>query len=123
MEVKGTIEKIFETQTVGNSGFRKREVILRTEEQYPQYLKIEFVQDKTSLLDNFKPGDEVSISINLRGRKWVNPEGETIYFNSIQGWRIMKSEPAFGEDVPPPLPEDFPSADDISTPEDDDLPF
>ncbi len=123
MEVKGTIEKIFETQTVGNSGFRKREVILRTDEQYPQFLKIEFIQEKTALLDHFKPGDEVTISINLRGRKWVNPEGETLYFNSIQGWRIMKSEPSFGEDVPPPLPDDFPPADDISTPEDDDLPF
>jgi len=28
----------------------------------------------------------------LRGREWQNPAGETKYFNSIQGWRIEKTE-------------------------------
>jgi len=49
---------------------------------------IEFVQDKCDLLNKFKEGEDVTVSINLRGREWVNPQGETKYFNSIQGWRI-----------------------------------
>ncbi len=123
MEVKGTVKKIFDTKTVGNSGFRKRELILQTDEQFPQTLKIEFVQEKTALLDQFKPGDQVIISINLRGREWRNPEGEVLYFNSIQGWRIIKSEaaPPGMDDVPPFLPEE--DLNQLPPEEDDDLPF
>ncbi|MEM6687759.1 MAG: DUF3127 domain-containing protein, partial [Bacteroidota bacterium] len=88
MEVQGKIKLIGQTQTFGNNGFRKREIVVTTEEQYPQHIMVEFVQDKTDLLNNFQVGQPVKISINLRGREWVNPQGETKYFNSIQGWRI-----------------------------------
>ena len=88
MEVQGKIKMIGETQTFGSNGFRKREVVVTTEEQYPQHILVEFVQDKTDLLNNFQVGQNVKVSINLRGRDWVNPQGETKYFNSIQGWRI-----------------------------------
>lgn len=89
MEVSGKVKKVAEEQTFG-SGFKKRELILQTEEQYPQYLSIEFVQDKTDLLQEVKEGDDVKISINLRGREWTSPEGVVKYFNSIIGWRIEK---------------------------------
>ena len=88
MKVEGKIKVISETKVFGEKGFRKRELVITTDEQYPQQIMIEFVQDKTDLLDSFKIGQNVSVSINLRGREWVNPQGETKYFNSIQGWRI-----------------------------------
>ncbi|MDO6737130.1 DUF3127 domain-containing protein [Wenyingzhuangia sp. 2_MG-2023] len=88
MQVTGTIKLISDTQTFGVSGFRKRELVLTTDDQYPQMLLIEFVQDKCDILDNYKLGQEVTISINLRGREWINPEGIAKYFNSITGWRI-----------------------------------
>ena len=69
-------------------GLKKREVVIETDEQYKQSILIEFVQDKTELLDKFQVGKGVKIGINLRGREWVNPQGETKYFNSIQGWNI-----------------------------------
>lgn len=87
MEVVGKVKKILEPQTF-SSGFTKQEVVILTQEQYPQTLAIEFLQDKVNLLTNIKEGDDVKISINLRGREWVNPEGVTKYFNSITGWRI-----------------------------------
>jgi hypothetical protein len=88
MEVKGKITKIDETKSFGGNGFRKRELVVATEEQYPQMIMIEFIQDKCDLLDTVKVGQDVTVSINLRGREWINPEGEAKYFNSIQGWRI-----------------------------------
>jgi hypothetical protein len=88
MEVTGTIKVIGETQTFGAKGFRKRELVITTDEQYPQSILVEFVQDKCDLLDKFEVGKNVKIGINLRGREWVNPQGETKYFNSIQGWNI-----------------------------------
>ena len=88
MEVQGTIKAIGETATFGAKGFRKRELVITTDEQYPQSILVEFVQDKCDLLDKFEVGKNVKIGINLRGREWTNPQGETKYFNSIQGWNI-----------------------------------
>lgn len=96
MEVIGRIKDIDETKSFGANGFRKREVVVTTTEQYPQHILIEFTQDKCDLVDNFAIGESVKVSINLRGREWINPQGETKYFNSIQGWRIEKDEPAHG---------------------------
>lgn len=92
MEVSGRIKMIDETKSFGGNGFRKREVVVTTDEQYPQHIMVEFTQDKCDLLNNYNVGEPVKISINLRGREWVNPQGETKYFNSIQGWRIEKAE-------------------------------
>ena len=89
MEITGTIKKIGETQTFGEKGFRKRELILETSGEYPQPLSIEFIQDSCDIVDKYTEGQEVKIAINLRGREWINPEGEAKYFNSIQGWRIF----------------------------------
>lgn len=90
MDVFGRIKVIDETKVFGDNGFRKREVVVTTDEQYPQHLMIEFTQDKCDLLNNFRIGEPVKISINLRGREWVNPQGETKYFNSIQGWKVER---------------------------------
>ena len=102
MEVSGKIKVLGDVKTYGDNGFRKREVVITTEEQYPQHLLIEFVQDRCELLDSFNVGDKVTISINLRGREWQNPEGEVKYFNSIHGWRIEKETSVDNEVIPPP---------------------
>jgi translation initiation factor IF-3 len=92
MEILGKIKVLSDNQNIGNKGFRKREVVITTEEQYPQDILIEFIQDKCELLNNYRVGHEVKISLNLRGREWINPEGIIKYFNSIQGWRIERLE-------------------------------
>ena len=123
MEVQGKIKLIGETQEFGSNGFRKREIVVTTAEQYPQSIMVEFVQDKTDLLNNFSVGQDVKISINLRGREWTNPQGEVKYFNSIQGWRIEKIEEGYDAQLPPiPTKEELSSNQDSSR-EPDDLPF
>ncbi|WP_224483992.1 DUF3127 domain-containing protein [Robertkochia aurantiaca] len=125
MEVQGRIKMIDDTKTYGNNGFRKREMVVTTEEQYPQHLMIEFVQDKCELLNNFQVGQQVKVSINLRGREWTNPQGETKYFNSIQGWRIEQLQPAAPDQGVPPVPpaDAFEPANDFNEEDHDDLPF
>ena len=124
MEVTGKIKWIDETKTYGNNGFRKREVVITTEEQYPQQILIEFIQDKCELLNNYQVGQNVKIGINLRGREWTNPEGETKYFNSIQGWRIDALENDSSTEMPPmPKPTSFEPAEGDANEVDDDLPF
>ncbi|MFN7044914.1 MAG: DUF3127 domain-containing protein [Flavobacterium sp.] len=125
MEVLGRVKLINPVQQVSAS-FKKRELVVTTEEQYPQHILIEFAQDKTDLLNNYNVGEQVKVSINLRGREWVNPQGETKYFNSIQGWRIEKVQAeATAAAVIPPMPasEAFEPATNFKEEEHDDLPF
>lgn len=125
MEVQGKIKLIGETQTFGSNGFRKREVVVTTEEQYPQHIMIEFVQDKTDLLNTYQVGQQVKVSINLRGREWTNPQGEVKYFNSIQGWRIEALQQEAATDNRPPVPpmDAFEPAGELNKDDHDDLPF
>ena len=125
MDISGKIKLINEIKEYGSIGFRKREVVITTEEQYPQDLLVEFVQDKCEILNSFQVGQSVKIDINLRGREWESPQGEIKYFNSIQGWRVEK---LFSEDqntdIPPvPPAEAFEPADELNQDEPDDLPF
>ena len=127
MELQGTVKKIGETQTFA-SGFQKRELVLLTEEQYPQPIQIDFLSDKIDLLNDVSEGESVKIGVNIRGREWTNPQGEVKYFNSITGWRIEKVS---GENTnteapqpntfekPAPITNDNPFGDD----NDNDLPF
>jgi len=125
MEVKGRIKLIEDTKTYGNNGFRKREMVVTTEEQYPQYILIEFVQDKCDLLNDFQVGQQVVVSINLKGREWVNPQGETKYFNSVQGWRIENVQQNDAQSNLPPVPpaDAFEPASNFNEEDHDDLPF
>jgi hypothetical protein len=123
MEVTGKIKKIDDTKTVGASGFKIREMVVTTNEQYPQMILIQFVQDKCELLDQYKVGQDVKVSVNLRGREWINPQGEAVYFNTIQGWRIETLQE--GGSTPPPMAEteSFKTTSDVDDSDADDLPF
>lgn len=127
MQVEEKIKEIKETQEVGSSGFKKRDVVVTSDEQFPQHILIQFVQDKCDLLNGYNVGDNVKIDINLRGREWTNPQGETVYFNTIQGWRIAKHtvqspiEAYEAKQIPGTAT--FPPATSINEEEPDDLPF
>lgn len=89
MEILGKIKKILEIKTF-SSGLKKRELVILTEEKYPQHILVEFLQDKIYLLDGLKINEFLKIYINIKGREWINPEGIIKYYNSIQGWKIEK---------------------------------
>ncbi len=123
MNISGKIKLIGDTKEYGANGFRKREVVVTTQEQYPQNILVEFVQDKCEILNSFQVGELVKIDINIRGREWTNKENEVKYFNSIQGWRIEKIEDSYDTQLPPiPTKEEL-NNDQDSNKEPDDLPF
>ncbi len=124
MEVQGKIKLVGNVQEITDS-FRKRELIVVTQEQYPQTLCVEFVQDKIDLLNDFHEGQEVKIGINLRGREWKNPEGIIKYFTSLQGWRVEPLQNQTPDSEEPGLDSltPFEPADDINKEDLDDLPF
>lgn len=120
MEITGKIKQIGETKEYGSNGFQKRELVLTTEEQYPQHLLVEFVQDKCSLLNSFAVGQRIKVVITLRGREWQSPQGEIKYFNSIQGWRVDAVEDV---PTPPPAAPPFETMPETDKEAPDDLPF
>ena len=125
MEVQGAIKVIGEVQEI-SATFKKRALVVSTDEQYPQTLSIEFIQDKTDLLNKFEIGQNVKVGINLRGREWENPQTKEIkYFNSIQGWRIELLENSSSDDDLPPLDNlsPFEPASETNDEDLDDLPF
>jgi Domain of unknown function (DUF3127) len=86
-ELEGTIKVIMDIQTFG-SGFTKREFVLTTDsEKYPQDIKMEFVKDKTSLLDNYRPGQRVKVGFDLRGS-----EHNGRYYVNVLAFRIQPSD-------------------------------
>jgi hypothetical protein len=84
-EVIGKVIVLGNTEEVGQNGFTKRMLVVETAEQYPQKLAIDFVKDKTTILDSYKVGDEVKVSVNLRGTEYNGR-----YFVNLQGWKIEK---------------------------------
>jgi hypothetical protein len=85
-ELTGKIKSIGKVETFA-SGFTKREFIVEEmAEKYPQLFRLDFVKDKTAILDRYSPGDEVEVSFNIRG----NEHNGKVY-NSIQAWQIRLS--------------------------------
>ena len=100
MEVIGTLKVKFETQKVSDR-FQKREFVLTTEANtpYPQHVSFQVTQDKCSMLDQFREGDDIKIQFNLRGREWNGPQGVK-YFNTLEAWRIERMQA--GSSAPQP---------------------
>ena len=93
MTIQGTVVEVGETQQVSET-FKKRDLVVRyaENEEYPEFIKFELLQDKTGLADDLPAGTEVSVDFNLRGRAWTNKAGKTDYFNSLVVWRISLVE-------------------------------
>lgn len=84
MKLKGTIKLKQDVQTF-DSGFKKQVVVLTVKDgNYEQHIPIEFLKDATDLLNEFEPGQQCEIDINLRGSEWNDK-----YYASIQGWKIV----------------------------------
>lgn len=88
MEIQGRIKQIFAPESVGANGFQKRDLVITTEEQYPNDIIIQFTQSKCALLDTLQVGQMVNVHFNLQGREWTSPQGEVKYFNTVLGWKI-----------------------------------
>ncbi|MCX7833733.1 MAG: DUF3127 domain-containing protein, partial [Ignavibacteria bacterium] len=43
-----------------------------------------------SIVDGFVKGDDVEVEFELRGREWINPEGEKVYFTTLRALKIKK---------------------------------
>jgi|694.fasta_scaffold11319_26 hypothetical protein len=112
-------EVVFVTPTTSVSDkFKKREVTLKSQDEYPQYVTFQLTQDKCDLANNLKTGEVVEVSYNLRGRRWEAQDGTIKYFNSIEAWTMSLSSKVENSAVDK-LRKTFDTTDEST----DDLPF
>ena len=135
-DVTGRLHEIFDEQQVSEK-FRKREFVLEVQDgQYPQHIKFQLTQDKVTLVEPFKMGDEVKVTFDLRGRGF-NKNGQMLYFTNLEAWKIEAGGAAnYGggggqqQAAPRPAAQNQnptlraqPSAAPIASDDDNDLPF
>jgi hypothetical protein len=104
--------------------FKTREFVIEKTEEIngrviSNYIKFQSVQDRTTMPDRFNLGDEVKVSFNIKGTKWVK-DGRENYITNLDAWRMehikLSQNP---EEVPAqPSVTNIPPSDVV-----DDLPF
>ncbi len=77
----------------GGQNFQKRELVLndsweRDGETHPNFVLIEFSGDRMQQLDNFMPGQKVTVDAYVNGR-----EHQGRFYNSIKGQSIVHYQP------------------------------
>lgn len=123
MELKGKLKLIGDIKEFGSNGFTKRDIVIQTDDQYPQDVLLELHKDKCALVDGLELGANIACSINIRGREWTSPQGEVKYFNTIVCWRIETTPLSKSGTPVAPSSEKFEPTPVTSGGEEDDLPF
>ena len=81
-ELKGALKVLGQTQEF-SGGFKKRELVITTEGDYPQDVKLEVVKDKCELLDRLSLGQTIKVGFNVRGNEYNGK-----YYVNLQAWKI-----------------------------------
>ena len=109
-ETVGVLKLKKDTQVVSEK-FSKREfvVTLDASTQFPQHVPFQVSQDKCVLLDKFNVGDEVKLSVNIRGNEWNDR-----FFVNLECWKVelvssapvetVKAEVVPAQELPDSLP-------------------
>lgn len=114
MKIKGKLVNVGQTIVVSDK-FKKREIWIETQEQYPQTLSLQIASSKCDMFNGHN-GQEIEVEINLKGKKWTNRDNVTSVFNTLEvwSWNVLGSQAPQSTPVP-------------NTPvghvEEDDLPF
>ena len=72
--------------------FKTREFVIEKSEDINgrtinNYVKFQCVQDRTTMPDRFNIGDEVKVSFNIKGTKWIK-DGKENYITNLDAWRM-----------------------------------
>lgn len=103
--------------------FKTREFVLEKSDDIggriiTNYVKFQSVQDKTSLPDKFNIGDEIKVSFNIKGSKWIK-DGKENYITNLDAWRMETVKLSQNNESITTTTFDAPTPEDIV----DDLPF
>jgi hypothetical protein len=94
-ELTGILLEKFEEKELATN-FKKREFVLevKSSSNYSESIVFSLVNSSCKYIDNLEIGDVLTVSFNIKGRKWISPEDETRYFNALDVHRVIKEENA-----------------------------
>lgn len=86
----GLVTDIFPTEAP-NPNFAKRVFWLKQPdtERYPQHWEIELHNEDIKRIEGFKIGDRVEVEVEIRGRKWTNPNRKEVIFLSLKATGLL----------------------------------
>jgi len=128
-EIAGKVVKVFDIESKTES-FQARDFVIESvNDRYPQMIKFQLTQDRCSIVDNCKEGDDIKVYFDLRGREWNGK-----YFTNLNAWKVESINTNQAAAIPdtPVSQGDFPTEDPFqnvkqestaSTGDMDDLPF
>ena len=101
--IKGAIKLINPIKVISDK-FSVREFVVTTpDEKYPQDIIFQTTNDKMAILDSIKPGQNVEVSYNLRGREFNGR-----YYNTLDAWRVTgEAKPTSAVNEPMPMDDDL----------------
>jgi hypothetical protein len=104
--------------------FKKREFVIEhidnsSGKEFIDLIKFQLTRERCALIDRFDINDEIKVTFNIRGKRWVKDD-RVSYFTNLEAWKIEKITRPSEEPPPPPpmMEEEAPPLD-----EPDDLPF
>lgn len=81
MELKGTVKQINDLTT---DKIEKKQVVITIENgKYPTDVAIDFLKDKTKLLDSVSIGSIATVSVKIQSREY---QGK--WYTNVNGWEI-----------------------------------
>lgn len=98
-QIIGRVFYIGDTNSIkskdGSKTYYKRELVLDAtrydgltgQRGYDNFPSIEFSGDNCQMLNQFKPGDIVTVSFELQGTKYEK-DGQTRFFTRIRGYKV-----------------------------------
>lgn len=107
IDIKGTVHSIG-AKEIKSEKLTIQTMVVKEEGNttYPNFIPIQFLNDKCSLIANVNANSEVIVSANVNGKEW---QGK--YFVSLTGWKVnvVGSTPSIpaqsvSNDVPDNLP-------------------
>jgi len=83
-ELEGVLHKVFDTENK-TATFQAREFVVKTDGQYPQFIKFQLTQDRCDSIEGYTEGEMIKVYFDLRGREWNEK-----YFTNLNAWRVEK---------------------------------
>ncbi|HRH99923.1 MAG TPA: DUF3127 domain-containing protein [Saprospiraceae bacterium] len=81
-QISGKLVKKYDTESKSAS-FQARDFVIVTEDQFPQYIKFQLVQDRCAILDPFREEEKITVHFDIRGKEW---QGK--YLTNLNAWKI-----------------------------------
>jgi hypothetical protein len=100
MEIKGKIiaKPEMQTGTGANGDWKKQEIVVETEEKYPERAVVSFWKEKADEVAALEIGTVVTVLFNSNAREYNGK-----WYADNKGWKVITDD-----NSPPPPPDDLP---------------